>query len=150
MFMPEKNPNFEILVIDDDKVVSLLHKNLLRFDHIQPAVLFRNGKKALEYLNRKNCAENCFLLLLDLHMPIINGWKFLKQLEKSTFDCTVFVVLVTSSISRKDQIHALEFEHVIDFCEKPLLKEHIAKIQALEEVKYFFKQKKKIPQAIEL
>lgn len=145
MSMPNKSTNFEILIVDDDKVVSLLHKNLLKFDHIEPAVLFRNGKNALEYLNQKNCVQNCFLLLLDLNMPIINGWEFLKQVKKSAFDCKIYVVLVTSSICKKDQIQAMEFDHVIGFCEKPLLKEHIAQIEELEEVKRFFK----IPRQVE-
>lgn len=63
MYMPKEPTNFEILVVDDDKVVSLLHKNLLRFDHIEPPVIFSNGKNTLEYLGSKNCSDNCCLLL---------------------------------------------------------------------------------------
>lgn len=87
---------------------------------------------------------------LDLHMPIVNGWNLLKEIQNSAFDSTIYVVLVTSSTYKKDQIKALEFENVIGFCEKPLRKEHVDQIQELEELKYFFKREKNIPRAIEL
>lgn len=138
--MPEQN-NFEILVIDDDKVISLLHKKLLT-NHLQPPVPFSNGRLALEYLRTKNCSDNSFLLLLDLNMPILNGWDFLKELHKNSFRCSIHVILVTSSICTRDKQTAFEFEQVIGFCHKPLQVSHLDEIRILPELKHLFSKSK--------
>ncbi len=139
MFKHKLPPHFEILVVDDDKISCLLHKNLLKDANIeQSPEIFRNAKRALEYLQIRNCQDNCFLIFLDLHMPLYNGWDFLNALNNSDLNCQVHVVLVTSSIQKKDELTSLCFEKVIGFCRKPLKAEHIQKVQKLEEISGYF------------
>lgn len=140
--------NFEILVIDDDKITCLLHKSLLKSKNIeQPPVLFRDGKKALEYLGQRNTNKNCFLIFLDLHMPFFSGWEFLRKLNEREPDCLIHVVLVTSSIQKKDEISSLKFEKVIGFCRKPLRTGHIEKVKKLKEISCYFTANEPVPKA---
>lgn len=140
--------NFEILVVDDDKVTCLLHKNLLENKNMeQPPVLFRDGKKALEYLRQRNTRHNCFLIFLDLHMPFFTGWEFLKVLNEEAPDCLVHVVLVTSSIQKRDELFSLRFERIVGFCRKPLKPEHIDKVKKLQEISPYFTASHLIPKA---
>lgn len=134
--MPMSNNGpLEILVVDDDKVVGLLHKTQLRLHGIQwPPVLCENGLEALEYILKKRDSGKEFLVFLDLNMPVLNGWKFLKKLKKQAPEVKVHVVIVTSSINQKDKVKAEKFEEVIFFCRKPLGSPCVDKILALEEL----------------
>lgn len=142
MSKSDNEGHLEVLVVDDDKVVTLLHKNSLRSSRIEhPPVLCYNGKEALDYLYNNDRPEKHFLVLLDLNMPVLDGWKFLKNLKKNPLQSQVHVVVVTSSINHQDFIKAQKFEHVIHYCRKPLTAACILKIQNLDPVRQFFFRK---------
>lgn len=131
---------FEILIVDDDKVISLLHKNHIRhFNSSCSPVACYDGKEALEYLKEKDEEGNCFLIFLDLNMPVIDGWEFLKYIKKGDFSSKISVVVVTSSINSADEKKALKYQSVISFCRKPLTEESIEQIVALPEVQELLK-----------
>ncbi|WP_051286466.1 response regulator [Salinimicrobium terrae] len=129
----------EVLVVDDDKVVTLLHKNSLKSSNIDHSpVLCYNGKEALEYLQQNDRSDKHFLILLDLNMPVLDGWKFLKELRKNPPKARVYVIVVTSSINHQDYVKAQTYDQVIQFCRKPLSAECILNIKKLEPVRQFF------------
>lgn len=133
----------EVLIVDDDKVVALLHKNSLRSSQIEPApVICDNGRKALEYIAAHDGTDKKFLILLDLNMPVLDGWKFLKKLNKNPPQAKVFIIIVTSSINQKDHLKAQTYGQVIHFCRKPLSAGCILKIKDLEQVRHFFLDQK--------
>ena len=150
MYKPKLPPNFEILIVDDDKICCLLHKNLLKDANTeQPPVIFRNAKRALEYVESRNSHRNCFLIFLDLNMPLFNGWDFLNRLNSSKLNCHIHIVLATSSIQKKDEVTSTRFEKVIGFCRKPLKAEHIQKVKKLKEISGYFTSGKIFPKASE-
>ncbi len=68
----KQSENFEILVVDDDKISSLLHKNFLKNSSLRHSTVpFQSAKKAFEHVLLRNCYSNGFLviILLDLHIP---------------------------------------------------------------------------------
>lgn len=139
MLRSNKAMPLEILVVDDDKVVALMHKNQLRCSNIQPApVLCTNGQEALDYLLKNDAADKHFLVLLDLNMPLVNGWKFLNKLKKAPPLATIYVVIVTSSINQKDYLKTQTYEQVIHYCQKPLSQTCISKIKSTEALRAFF------------
>lgn len=129
----------EILVVDDDRIVSLLHKNELKSAKIeQPLVFFRNGKEALEYLEKKANSNLIFLILLDLNMPCLNGWEFLDYLQSRNDLPETHVVVVTSSIFEKDENKVQHYQRVVGFYHKPLKAADVQEIRNLEHLKVFF------------
>ena len=62
-----------------------------------------------------------YMILLDLNMPVMNGWEFLEELEKTEIASQAKVAIVTSSIDSADRKKAKEFEMVEYFLSKPLL-----------------------------
>lgn len=125
--------------MDDDKVVALLHKSQLRCSQVEPApVICSNGREALDYLLRKDSTDKHFLVLLDLNMPVVDGWNFLKKLKKDPPLAKVHVVIVTSSINQKDYMKAQTFTSVIYYCQKPLSADCVATIKNLEKLRPFF------------
>ena len=67
-----------ILVVDDDQDIRETVCMLLE-DEGYRAVGAANGAEALAMLDN---AEHPCLVLLDLMMPVMNGWEFIEQLEK--------------------------------------------------------------------
>jgi CheY-like chemotaxis protein len=83
-------------------VVTLLHKNSLKSSHIEHSpVLCYNGKEALEYLQKNDRPDKHFLILLDLNMPVLDGWKFLNKVKQNPPQAQIYVVIVTSSITNR-------------------------------------------------
>lgn len=120
--------NIDVIVIDDDAVVLFLHKVLIQKSPLPSNVKdFFDAREALEYVKQRQ-VDNPLLIFLDINMPGINGWEFLKRLEEIPLSDKIFVVMVTSSINFSDRKKADKFSNVIDFREKPLSK------QACEEI----------------
>lgn len=90
-----------ILLVEDDIVDVMTVKRALK-DLKIPNQLIRvgNGEEALEYLNNKNNAEPC-IILLDLNMPKMNGFEFLNIVKADeTLKNIPVVVLTTSGIEQ--------------------------------------------------
>lgn len=118
-----------ILLIDDDTTANFLHERLLRRLAVSQQILVaQNGQQGLDLL-RQHChpgSTTCpALVLLDLNMPVLDGWQFLEALPLEPLTCAPPVVVVlTSSRLLQDQV---QFQHlpVADFLNKPLTREKI-------------------------
>lgn len=113
--------NFNVVIVDDDALVLFLHKTVIERSLLPQATYgFRNGKEALDFLAKKNEKDLPLLVLLDINMPVLNGWDFLGQIQQKHFKKRIFVVMVSSSINTADMDKAKDFPQVIDYVEKPL------------------------------
>lgn len=118
-----KSYHDHIVLVDDDTVTNNLHKMLIRKHHSNKRiVLFDNPEKALLYIQQ----HKPDLILLDLHMPEINGWKFLEMMEK--LNLFIDVVIVSSSIDPRERSKAKSFLCVKDFYTKPLTIEKVSQL----------------------
>ncbi|MFT0716562.1 response regulator [Flagellimonas lutimaris] len=111
--------NKEILLVDDDAVTNFVNQTIMesKFPGI-PIKLFYNGSVAMQYI-LKNTDKN-FLVFLDLNMPVMSGWEFLKALEGKKAELNIEIHILTSSIDPGDQEHAAKFPLVSSFLVKPL------------------------------
>jgi CheY-like chemotaxis protein len=92
-----------ILIVEDDKEIRESLKDVLEIEGYQ-VVTASNGQEAIETL--RTMPQPC-LILLDLMMPVMNGWEFLKY--RRTFDAlaTIPVAIVTAAGEIKSQgLHA--------------------------------------------
>lgn len=130
---------FEVILVDDDKVVLLLHRILTTKSGLDPAPLaFENGKEALEHILGERDPEKDYCVLLDINMPVMNGWEFLEEVERSPIAHQVSVVMVTSSIDKSDRAKATQYSLVIEFLEKPLNVEMMENLKKLPALGKFF------------
>src|ERR1051325_115610 len=82
-----------LLVEHDEELPDIVGDLLERGGYdVVPA---RNGKQALDYL--ENAHEMPALILLDLMMPIVNGWEFLRVIKSDKRFSSIPVVVTTAS-----------------------------------------------------
>lgn len=128
----------KILIVDDDPVVRFLHEQTILKNGIDSEVLtFTNGEEALDYLENVRAHMMPYLILLDIHMPIMNGWELLTALKAKDFSFPIEVAVVSSSHTAADRERAHRYEMVSIFLSKPLKNvDEIRKIINLQEKKY--------------
>ena len=132
----EYPPDLEILVVDDDKILTLLHKRQLERLSF-PVRVYYNGKTALEYI--KASPGTSFLVLLDIHMPQMNGWEFLETINNTPLKKEIKVVMVSSSITAADKHRALTYAQVIDYFAKPFTSVDLERLLEHGDLKEFFR-----------
>lgn len=110
------------MIVDDDPMVSFLHKKILQKNKIvQEPLAFLNGKEAWDFLINDKTETN-YLILLDLNMPVLTGWQLLDKLvENECISNRTKVVIVTSSINLADINKAKNYSLVEQYLIKPLL-----------------------------
>src|SRR5690242_16201265 len=100
----------EVLIVDDDAMVILIHKKMIINSAFHPNPLsFFNGKEALDHLLNEKDKSKTFLILLDINMPVMNGWEFLNMLKERPVPDNIQVAIVTSSIDAADKEKAGQY-----------------------------------------
>ncbi|KAB1154321.1 response regulator [Flavobacterium luteum] len=124
----------DVFVVDDDKVYHFIIKKLLTKNNIDVKPSFYlNGLEAIEEIKGKIKLGISLpdLILLDINMPIMDGWQFLDELKKTNniVDKNTTIYLVSSSDSISDVNKAKEYQDQIkDFFFKPMTAEDLWKI----------------------
>jgi len=86
------------LIIDDDEIVTFLQRKMVAKCELDTdPYVFKDAGKALEFLNSSD-EETNYLIMLDINMPKMTGWEFLKKLKSVNKNERFYVVMVTSSI----------------------------------------------------
>lgn len=131
--------NFEVLIVDDDEMTVFLHEVYVKENAFHPAPKsFYNGKDAVDYFNTYFNVSNHYCILLDINMPILDGWEVMDEIMAKGMDKNVSVIILTSSINSADRVKAQKYDMVIDYVEKPLSTENIEKIKSQENIKAYF------------
>jgi CheY-like chemotaxis protein len=90
-----------ILIVDDDREVRDTLQNILTVEGYQ-VVSAANGLEALELLD--DGYRPC-IILLDLMMPIIDGWQFLAERAASPALATIPVLVITATTAIRTVAH---------------------------------------------
>lgn len=118
-----------VLVDDDDTFVFLTKKTIEQTKLVDLIKVFENGLEALNFLkeNKNNVSALPEIILLDLSMPIMNGWQFLEEYTKlnPTIGKKITIYICSSSISHDDITRAKKINEVSDYIIKPITKEKL-------------------------
>jgi CheY-like chemotaxis protein len=122
-----------VMLIDDDAVTNMINTKIIKLNFNFQVHVYTNAQMALTDLQQwsDTMPEKLpTVILLDINMPIMDGWEFLEKYltlpnivqEKST------IVMHTSSIDLEDIEKAKGYEVVSDFVSKPLTPEKLRKL----------------------
>jgi CheY-like chemotaxis protein len=121
----------KIFLVDDDSVAIMINKKLI--EKVLPGietVSALNGSDAIgcyeSWLeSQETTPAHPNLILLDLNMPIMDGWDFLEEFSKPKFKSfsQTKVVVLSSSIDPLDIERSKQYSMVVDFIAKPVTME---------------------------
>ena len=101
-----------VLVIDDDPGIRRLMTSFLKLEGFAP-VTAANGKEALAYLRNGGVVH---VILLDLRMPVMDGWTFRREQRRDPAIADIPVVVLSGA----DAEHAPELAAAAWF-DKPVV-----------------------------
>lgn len=116
----------ECWIIDDDPIFVYGTKRIMKEVQFSNAVdVYHNGQDALEKLNETLLLKEAIpdIILLDLNMPIMNGWEFLDQfmaLLKTRAMEQTQIYVVSSSVDPRDLEKVREYQVVKGYISKPI------------------------------
>jgi len=125
------------LLVDDDPVSCYINSTLLALSGMSSHVhTVYSGEDALDFI-AKNCAKlpsesDCpNIILLDLNMPVMDGFQFLDALEASSMQSKskIGIVILTSSTNPRD-LEKIKQYNVLGYLNKPLSPEKLQNVLA--------------------
>jgi CheY-like chemotaxis protein len=129
-----------VLLVDDDNMLNQLHKLILLEQNFAEMIIAKsNGQEALDFLkdlclsaesaDYSACPD---MVLLDINMPLMNGWEMLSALKELGLGQFIRerVVMLSSSRHMRDLETAKSFG-VKGFLVKPLNELRITELEEL-------------------
>ena len=115
----------KIALIDDDTIFKKLTKiRLRRYELGEDIITFQNGIEAVEYLkvNSKDKNELPDIILLDINMPGMNGWDFVKKFKKMKLSLKkeIKLYMLSTSINPDDMTKADTIKDLRGYFIKPI------------------------------
>jgi len=107
-----------ILLLEDDAVDAMTIKRALKDIKMQnPLVHVTNGEEGLSYLSNGDNARPC-VILLDINMPKMNGFEFLKVAKADDKLRQIPVIMLTTSKDERDKVESFQLS-VAGYIVKP-------------------------------
>ncbi|GAB5564969.1 MAG: response regulator [Winogradskyella sp.] len=122
-----------LFIVDDDETFTFLTvKRISRTNLVENIKTFQNGLDILSYLkeNKKSTEVLPDVILLDINMPIMDGWQFLERFEPLTEELkkNIVIYILSSSIFPGDIDRAKNSKIISDFIIKPFTDEKLLDI----------------------
>ncbi len=130
--MPTLDNKRSLFIIDDDDInIFIITKIAERTGYEVTVSSCHNGKQAIEIIqdlvaNNKALPD---LALIDINMPIMNGWEFVEAFEEMNIEGKDMYML-SSSVYENDIEKAKTYKSVKGFISKPLSMERLKELFA--------------------
>jgi CheY-like chemotaxis protein len=128
----DKDP-IHVLVADDNDDDVILIREALETQGIRVVAVARDGEEALSYLRRHEISSRVprpALMLLDINMPLKNGFEVLGELKADPALALLPVVILTTS-QREEDVARSYAEGATSFITKPARSEELHELARL-------------------
>lgn len=117
-----------LCIVDDDPISVFTTKHALSLgEFCQSIIVFRDGKEAFDKLKAIVVAGERLpeVILLDLNMPVWDGWQFLDEFIQIPIPKKVLIYIISSSNNPEDLRKAENYKQVSNFIIKPVTVEKL-------------------------
>lgn len=125
-----------LYVIDDDEIFQfMIVRELKALDKDIDIQVYPNGQKAANELRKQNKQDELpNIILLDINMPVMDGWEFLNFYNrfKKNINKDIAIYMVSSSKNPDDIHRAKEILDISGYITKPVNRSELKII--LEEI----------------
>ncbi|HEX6914462.1 MAG TPA: response regulator [Chitinophagaceae bacterium] len=139
----------KVLLIDDDMVTwAICEMVLKKTEFCKEVEKLGNGKEGIDYFSayferKKKGGPGVAapdLILLDLNMPVMDGWSFLEDYIRKYSDRLpqTKIAILSSTVNPEDFIRAQKYPIVIDFINKPLTIELVEELKSHDAFRPYF------------
>ena len=128
-----------VLLVDDDEINNFISIKLIKKALLNTEIMAcLNGKFAIDQLleiQRTDPSKLPDYILLDINMPIMNGWEFLDEYKRLNIDpaSKSKIFIISSSVFSNDINKARSYPLVKDFISKPLNVDKIRELFKIED-----------------
>lgn len=128
-----------VLLVDDDEINNFISIKLIKKALLNTEIMAcLNGKFAIDQLieiQRNDINKLPDYILLDINMPIMNGWEFLDEYKRMNLDPLgkTKIFIISSSVFSNDINKARSYPLVKDFISKPLNVDKIVELFKVED-----------------
>lgn len=114
-----------VMLVDDNEIDNIINEKVIEANNFAEQILvFQTGQEALEFLSKNQNDEAVLpeIVFLDINMPIMDGFQFLKDFElfSETVRSKCKIIMLSSSISPRDIDRAASSRYVKKYLNKPL------------------------------
>lgn len=103
-----------ILIVDDTRVNLEVLTLLLNQDY--QVKVAGNGQRALDIAQSDPCPD---LILLDVRMPVMDGYEVCRRLQENPLTCDIPVIFVTAAFDQESETYGLQLG-ALDYISKPI------------------------------
>lgn len=96
------------LVDDDEEDIEIVQEALAHYSYKGPVLPLNNGKQLIDHLNTGGTVALPSVIILDLNMPLLDGFQALRVIRSSSFYGKTAVIILTSSSKKEDELKCFE------------------------------------------
>jgi CheY-like chemotaxis protein len=135
----------KVLIVNDNELLLMIARKMIEISNFAKEIITAtDGLEALKVFDDllENEADPSSkapeFMFLDLHMPNMNGWEFLKVFTEkySAHFPNVRVAILSASVEMEEILMLLKYPIVVDFVATPICEEVLENVKN----KYFQKQ----------
>ncbi len=117
-----------VLLVDDDKINNYINEKLIKkIDFAKNIKVSTNGQEAVDYLKNIQAEESPQLILLDINMPVMDGFEFIEAYKKFK-KTNAIIIMLTTSTNSKDIDRVNNLNEVSGYLNKPLTEQKVTEI----------------------
>lgn len=117
-----------ICIIDDDPIYIFAVKRILELSELgENFIIYTNGEKAIKGITEtiNNNEKLPDLILLDINMPVMDGWQFLDQFLLLNPPKSTILFIASSSIDYVDIEKSKTYDIIANYLLKPFSRKQI-------------------------